>query len=218
MISWSQICYNTPMFCISAIFVKYCYAIVSWFLQLMSQYVLFGEKSLWNRTIPLHGMMRCRQRQSLQFYSRARTRLWRGFSKLTLSVKTGIFFNTYIYTKVCTYVSLRHTLSHYQWLRPNCCKGNTFWDIDPIKCNNACRGPCVTSTRPHDMHEPSIHRGESIVRWWSSPARGHPLTQTKFRDVGSQSRIWRSANGRPKMGHHQLPIWDPKIVHSQDML
>ena len=31
-ISWSQLYYNTPMFCIAAIFVKYCSTTVSWLL------------------------------------------------------------------------------------------------------------------------------------------------------------------------------------------
>ena len=31
-ISWSQICCNTPMFCIAAIFLKYCSTTASWLL------------------------------------------------------------------------------------------------------------------------------------------------------------------------------------------
>ena len=40
-ISWGQICCNTPIFCIAAIFVKHCSTTVSWFLQRMSQLTLF---------------------------------------------------------------------------------------------------------------------------------------------------------------------------------
>ena len=52
-ISYSQICFNTPMFGIATIFVKCCYTTGSWLLQLMSQYTFFGlitarAKSLWN--------------------------------------------------------------------------------------------------------------------------------------------------------------------------
>ena len=55
-ISKGQICYNTPMFSVAAIFVKYCYTTGSLVSQLMSQYTLFRllttrGKSLWNRTI-----------------------------------------------------------------------------------------------------------------------------------------------------------------------
>ena len=32
MISYSQICYNTPAFCIASVFVKYCHIIGSWLL------------------------------------------------------------------------------------------------------------------------------------------------------------------------------------------
>ena len=35
----SQICYNTPMVCIAAIFVKYCYASGSCVFQIMSEYM-----------------------------------------------------------------------------------------------------------------------------------------------------------------------------------
>ena len=40
-ILWGQICYNTPIFCIAAMFVKHCSTTVSWFLQRMSQLTLF---------------------------------------------------------------------------------------------------------------------------------------------------------------------------------
>ena len=56
MISWSQICCNTAMFCIAAIFVKYCYTITegcynSWANLRCSSCSPLGEKSLWNGTI-----------------------------------------------------------------------------------------------------------------------------------------------------------------------
>ena len=51
----SQICFNTHMFCIAAIFVKYCYKTVScynvWINSCCSCCSPLGEKSLWNGTI-----------------------------------------------------------------------------------------------------------------------------------------------------------------------
>ena len=53
VISYSPFCYNTSIFHIIAIFVKYCYKTVSGFFCIMhcSECLPLGEKELWNRTI-----------------------------------------------------------------------------------------------------------------------------------------------------------------------
>ena len=48
---------------------------------------------------------------------------------------------------------------HYQRLWPNCCKCDSFGDIDAINWDNPCRGPNGTSAWPRSLHEPWIHCG-----------------------------------------------------------
>ena len=51
---------------------------------------------------------------------------------------------------------------HYQWLWPNCCKCNSFGDIDAVNWDNACRGSDGTSAWPRSLHSvcwPAHHAG-----------------------------------------------------------
>ena len=47
---WGHICYDTPMFCITAIFVKYCFTTFSWLLYCMSQFTLFRLLTVWGNS------------------------------------------------------------------------------------------------------------------------------------------------------------------------
>ena len=80
---------------------------------------------------------------------------------------------------------------NYQWLWRNCCKSN-FGDIDAINLDNACCGPNGTSAWPRSLHEPSIHRGQSSVRWWSPAVRASPIGSNqvwRLCDVDTLARI-----------------------------
>ena len=89
------------------------------------------------------------------------------FTPLLLSDHSVFLVENCIYIYLCGI--------HYQWLWPNCCKCNSLGDIDAINWDNACRGPNRTSAWPRNLHQPSIHRGYSSVRWWSPAARASPI-------------------------------------------
>ena len=87
---------------------------------------------------------------------------------------------------------------HYQWFWLNLCKGNSFGDIKAINCDNGCRGPYKTGAWPRSMHEPSIHRDKSSVRWWSPAARTSPIGSSqvwRLHDVGLLPRTFMFRRG-----------------------
>ena len=142
-------------------------------------------------------------------YSRARTRPWRGFPKLTLSVKTGNFrYKTCSFYVHLTQQSFcipsqfahrNHCGMHYQSLWLNCCKTSsfkdTYWGNNLRQCMPRDLWDCAS---PRSMHKPSIHRGYPSVMSWSPAARAPAIGSNRvwcLCDVGLLQRIWAGITG-----------------------